>query len=149
MGKTTKKKDKSELYYEHCKHCLVMSSQRKFRKGKDICKECEDAPGYIYLVHNEVWPKCYKVGITEHPVERLRGYNSACPHGDFEYVLVKGSAYYAEIEKEMLIKFFNNRTRKSRPTEWLCGINDVNELIDSIEGFHEELKILKELGMTV
>lgn len=146
-----RRKDKRpDTSYKYCTHCQLMLGERNFRRAKtDVCKECEDAPGFFYIAHNPAWPKVYKIGITENPPRRLNEYNSSIPFGDTEFVYVKGTAYYEQIEKEMLVKFSSNRIRKTARCEWLSGINDVGELIESIEYFHHELKALKELDINL
>ena len=149
MGRVNTKRIDGRLdtSFKLCDHCNIMLPGRNFKRGKKIttCKECFDAPGFVYIAHNPAWPKVYKVGITENPEKRLQKYNGAVPFNDTEFIYIKPSAFYKEIEREIMDKFSYNRIYRKYQTEWLNNINDVSELIDSIGYFHYEIKATKEL----
>ena len=148
MATKVNKLDIRDTSYKHCTHCLVMHPERNFRRGStETCKECESSPGFVYIAHNPAWGKVYKVGITNDPVRRLHDYNSCIPFNDTEFIFVKGTGFYREIETEMLAKFSYNRVinPSGQRSEWLTNINETQELIDSINYFHYEQKALKEL----
>lgn len=80
----------------------------------------------VYVISHPLYPKWYKIGVSQTPKTRLKAYNVADPQKryKFEYVSPKTSLY-KEIEDGLLVYFTNKG-------EWVTGgLGGIKEYITS------------------
>lgn len=55
--------------------------------------------GFVYVITNEAWPECVKVGRAFDPESRLNGYQTSSPHRDYElyHAVYFSDCYHAEL----------------------------------------------------
>ena len=143
-----KKRNSSSLgsSFTLCECCDIMLPSTAFERKKNstVCNECRLSDGWLYALHNEAWPKVYKIGKSKDIIERLKNYSSHIPFNDTLPLFILPCNGIDELEDQLIAAFSNNIIPGKR--EWLQGINDPEEIIETMIRLKAEKVVLDELS---
>jgi hypothetical protein len=95
--------------------------------------ELLDKRGFVYVITNPAWPGIVKIGRAFDPESRLAGYQTSCPHRDYE---LHSSVYFHDCyfaEKEIHARLIDHCTAG----EWFIinpdhALGEINRLREEI-----------------